>query len=63
MALCFMLMCNTVMWLVHGLEDRGLIYDRGKKNFISWLLRPDRLWGPRSCLSEGSGACFPGPKV
>jgi hypothetical protein len=36
----------------YGLDDRGSIPDRGK-GFFFQPLRPDRLWGPPSLLSNG----------
>jgi hypothetical protein len=46
----------------YELDDRGSIPDRGRE-FFFWPLRPDRLWGPPSLLSNGywgTGGSFPG---
>jgi hypothetical protein len=36
----------------YGLDDRGSILDRGR-GFFFYPIRPDRLWGPPSLLSNG----------
>jgi hypothetical protein len=42
----------------YGLDDRGSIPDRGR-GFLFQSLRPDRLWGPPSLLSNGYRGPFP----
>jgi hypothetical protein len=46
----------------YGLYYRGSILDRGR-GFFFWPLRPDRLWGPPSLLSNGYRGPFPGGKA
>jgi hypothetical protein len=48
----------------YGLDDRGLIPDRGRGRgfFLQWL-RPDRLWGPPSLLYNGYRGSFPRGKA
>jgi hypothetical protein len=42
----------------YGLDDRGSILDRGRGFFVL-SLRPGRLWGPPSPLSNGYRGSFP----
>jgi hypothetical protein len=42
----------------YRLYDRGLIPDRGR-GFLFWPMRPDRLWGSPSLLSNGHQGFFP----
>jgi hypothetical protein len=42
----------------YGLDDRGSIPDRAR-GFPLQTLRPDRLWGPPSLLSNGYRGSFP----
>jgi hypothetical protein len=42
----------------YGLDDRSSIPDTGRGFFV-YSLRPDRLWGPPSLLSNGYRVSFP----
>jgi hypothetical protein len=46
----------------YGLNDRSSIPDRGR-GFFFQSLRPDRLWGPPSLLSNGYQGSFPRVKA
>jgi hypothetical protein len=48
--------------MVYGLNIRGLIPAKGKRNFSSSQFK-DRIWGPLSLLPMNISGCFTGVKA